>query len=374
MDPSDATGDNVSAPVYTYATPLMDPSDTTGDNVSAPVYTCADSRGSWHNMPGVTSLKEAEQLHKKLEVRVKRSKQPTNLSSESSSKKRFSNVDSGGGDLYRVVVGSVELCSVVFVEGKLWNEPIDLLIDTGAAVSLINEKVWRRVSNDKLQSTNRCDVLLSKGIMRVGEGEVPLNQTLEEPQPRVRRVTLKETIVIPSGHEVVLQAAGSADMEMGVLETNSHLSEKHGVFAARVLVSSKDKAIPVRLLNPHPQPVTLYSGTHIGSLMPCVMAGTVGTGDKTTRGEKASSLFDLDSAMLSPTQRSIAEAMFVSCKSGTEMEDYMFREIADMHLVGGCNGCDRFVSCKSETEMEDYMFREIADIHLVCGCNGAFLQ
>nr|CAD7446562.1 unnamed protein product [Timema bartmani] len=49
-----------------------------------------------------TSLKEAEQLHKKLEVRVKRSKQPTNLSSESSSKKRFSNVDSGGGDLVSV--------------------------------------------------------------------------------------------------------------------------------------------------------------------------------------------------------------------------------------------------------------------------------
>nr|CAD7574865.1 unnamed protein product [Timema californicum] len=54
-------------------------------------------------------LKEAEQLHKKLEVRVKRSKQPTKvenvtpfLSSESSSKKRFSNVDSGGGDLVSI--------------------------------------------------------------------------------------------------------------------------------------------------------------------------------------------------------------------------------------------------------------------------------
>nr|CAD7424041.1 unnamed protein product [Timema monikensis] len=80
--------------------------------------------------------------------------------------------------------------------------------------------------------------------MRVGEGEVPLNKTLKEPQPGVCRVTLKETIVIPSGHEVVLQAAVSADMGMGVLETNSHFSEKHEIFVARVVVSSKDKAIP----------------------------------------------------------------------------------------------------------------------------------
>nr|CAD7263765.1 unnamed protein product [Timema shepardi] len=193
-------------------------------------------------------------------------------------------------------VGSVDPYSAVFVEGKLWDEPIDLLIDTGAAVSLIDEKVWQRASNVKLQPTNRsvinasgdhmtvlgtvsvpvrigsyfvtqemivakgltqmcligtdflrrnkCDVLLSKGIMRVGEGEVPLNKTQGETQPGVCRVTLKETIVIPSGHEVVLQAAVSADMGMGVLETNSHLSEKHGIFAARVVVSSKDKAIP----------------------------------------------------------------------------------------------------------------------------------
>nr|CAD7570824.1 unnamed protein product [Timema californicum] len=254
----------------------------------------------------------------------------------------------------RAKCGSVDPYSAVFVEGKLWDEPIDLLIDTGAAVSLIDEKVWQRASNGKLQPTNRsvinasgdhmtvlgtvsvpvrigsyfvtqemivakgltqmcligtdflrrnkCDVLLSKGIMRVGEGEVPLNKTQGETQPGVCRVTLKETLVIPSGHEVVLQAAVSADMGMGVLETNSHLSEKHGIFAARVVVSSKDKAIPVRLLNPHPHPVTLYSGTNIGSLMPCVIAGTVGTGDKTTRDEKASSLFDLDSAKLSLTQ------------------------------------------------------------------------
>nr|CAD7568253.1 unnamed protein product [Timema californicum] len=143
-------------------------------------------------------------------------------------------------------VGSVDPYSAVFVEGKLWDEPIDLLIDTGAAVSLIDEKVWQRASNGKLQPTNRnkCDVLLSKGIMRVGEGEVPLNKTQGETQPGVCRVTLKETLVIPSGHEVVLQAAVSADMGMGVLETNSHLSEKHGIFAARVVVSSKDKAIP----------------------------------------------------------------------------------------------------------------------------------
>nr|CAD7199986.1 unnamed protein product [Timema douglasi] len=79
---------------------------------------------------------------------------------------------------------------------------------------------------------------------RVGEGEVPLNKTQGEPQPGVCRVTLKETLVIPSGHEVVLQAAVSVDMGMGVLETNSHLSEKHGIFAARVVVSSKDKAMP----------------------------------------------------------------------------------------------------------------------------------
>nr|CAD7407599.1 unnamed protein product [Timema cristinae] len=227
---------------------------------------------------------------------------------------------------YRVVVGSVEPYSAVFVEVKLWDEPIDILIDTGAAVSLIDEKVWRRASNGKLQPTNRsvinasgdnmtvlgtvsvpvrigsyfvtqeiivakgltqmclidtdflrrnkCDVLLSKGIMRVGEGEVPLNKTQGEPQPGVCRVSLKETIVIPSGHEVALQAAVSADMGMGVLETNSHLSEKHGIFAAHVVVSSKDKAIPVRLPNPHPHQVNLYSETNIGSLIPCVIAGT----------------------------------------------------------------------------------------------------
>nr|CAD7400106.1 unnamed protein product [Timema poppensis] len=103
------------------------------------------------------------------------------------------------------VAGSVEPYSAISVEVKLWDEPINLLKDTGAAVSLIDEKVWQRASNGKLQPTNR--------------------------------------------------------------------------------------------------------GTNIGLLMPCVMGGTVGTGDKTTRSEKASSLFDLDSAKLSPTQRSIAEAM-----------------------------------------------------------------
>nr|CAD7415294.1 unnamed protein product [Timema cristinae] len=183
-----------------------------------------------------------------------------------------------GSKQYRVEEGSVEPCSAMFVEGKLWDEPIDLLIDTATAVSFRNEKVWQRASNGKLQPTNR--------------------------------VNLKETIVILSRHEVLLQEAVSANMGLRILETNRHLFEKHVVFLARVLVPSKDKAIPVRLLNPHPQSVTLYSGTNIGSLMPCVMSGTVGTGDKTTRGEKASCLFDLDLAKLSPTQRLIAEAMF----------------------------------------------------------------
>nr|CAD7458393.1 unnamed protein product [Timema tahoe] len=58
-----------------------------------------------------------------------------------------------------------------------------------------------------------CESLKSvAGILRVGEWEVPLNKTVGELQPGVYRVTLKEIIVIPSGHEVVLQAAVSADM------------------------------------------------------------------------------------------------------------------------------------------------------------------
>nr|CAD7265501.1 unnamed protein product [Timema shepardi] len=96
MDPSDATGDKlcqhplIPLPILSVHDPQMERSTTS----------------RYEGVVSETSLKEAEQLHKKLEVRVKRSKQPTKvenvtpfLSSESSSKKRFSNVDSGGGDL-----------------------------------------------------------------------------------------------------------------------------------------------------------------------------------------------------------------------------------------------------------------------------------
>lgn len=205
-----------------------------------------------------------------------------------------------------------------------------ILVDTGAAFSIIREEVWLRLKpagQRELQKTStvprivnasgdvihikgrseisveiagcvyvhsmlvvqqlsqpcllgadflrkhKLDVLMSNNTIRLPGGpEVPITCVTPE-NPVASVVTLVENTVIPGESEVIVRGAVfqrqlSSDA-MVLLEPKVNLASKHGVMAARSVSFCAD-TIPVRLMNLGIDAITLYKGTTLGSVEQCV--------------------------------------------------------------------------------------------------------
>ena len=192
----------------------------------------------------------------------------------------------------------------------------DALVDTGATVSLLSEKIVRKWSEEnqamvtatdikvqladgkscpvageveaELQLAGNCvkhrfivaslgsDVLLGLDFMKNeqcviditnrclewGGIMLPLRETADRQQ--TCRVTVLETVVVPPGTEMLV--AGSLEcsgitVSCGIVEASETLANRSNVMVAPMVVSTDTDAIPLRLLNPGEERVVLYKGT-----------------------------------------------------------------------------------------------------------------
>ena len=267
----------------------------------------------------------------------------------------------------KTVVGShsVSCDTAVYVPGHVGGHPVDMLVDTGSAVTLVHCRVLEKAKIDfklgmvsePVVSANgqpldikgkceleiflggvsvvhpvlvvpdvtqdcllgidflgkhNCTIDLNGRSIKIGKEVVRLKGKNES--SKVFRISLAETVVVPGRHEMILPAkfngAVCGDSVLGVVEPSPGFAERHDLLLARVLAQPKDDMVPVRVINPSPVPVTLYQNTSVGTFSQLEdgalePASCNRLATKKTRQTKplVSEQFDLDTMNLSSPQR-----------------------------------------------------------------------
>ena len=203
--------------------------------------------------------------------------------------------------------------------------PLDMLVDTGATVSLVDKKVFdlatkkrsllkvkRRLiaaNGESLQvygETNLkimlqghlvthdvivCDLPGAEaimgidliedlgGVLDVANGTLhakSLGVTLRLHRAGVSKcskVALVDTTIVPPRSEVLLagrKVGGrwNSEEKLGIVEPTTQLPENGQVLVARTLVNAEQKCVPLRVANLTSEPVVLRRGTVAGLLKP----------------------------------------------------------------------------------------------------------
>ena len=212
--------------------------------------------------------------------------------------------------------------SNVSIFGTVSSQKVRLLVDTGAAISVVSEQFYKNtlrpsfllqqntVDNIKTADGNitpviglvSFDVTIGKHLYNYNASVVPnlaydivlgrdflhayaavidvkgQNVTFD-PQniiafagsyrtPTVSDVRTAKTYVIESHSEVIIQAylAKPIDPVVGLIEANMKLVENYNLMAAATLsVPDTDYCVTFRLINPSDAPVLLHKGTSIGT-------------------------------------------------------------------------------------------------------------
>ena len=267
----------------------------------------------------------------------------------------------------KTVVGShsVSCDTAVYVPGHVGGHPVDMLVDTGSAVTLVHCRVLEKAKIDfklgmvsePVVSANgqpldikgkceleiflggvsvvhpvlvaadvtqdcllgidflgkhNCTIDLNGRSIKIGKEVVRLKGKNES--SKVFRISLAETVVVPGRHEMILPAkfngAVCGDSVLGVVEPSPGFAERHDLLLARVLVRPKDGMVPVHVINPSPVPVTLYQNTSVGTFsqledgaLEPASCNRLATKKLRQTKPLVSEQFDLDTMNLSSPQR-----------------------------------------------------------------------
>ena len=264
-----------------------------------------------------------------------------------------------------VGIHSVSCDTAVYVPGRVGGHPVDMLVDTGSAVTLVHCRVLEKAKIDfklgmvsePVVSANgqpldikgkceleiflggvsvvhpvlvaadvtqdcllgidflgkhNCTIDLNGKSIKIGKEVVSLKGKNES--SKVFRISLAETVVVPGRHEMILPAkfegAVCGDSVLGVVEPSPGFAERHDLLLARVLAQPKDDMVPVRVINPSPAPVTLYQNTSVGTFsqledgaLEPASCNQLATKKPRQTKPLVSEQFDLDTLNLSSPQR-----------------------------------------------------------------------
>ncbi|KRZ50073.1 hypothetical protein T02_2334 [Trichinella nativa] len=203
--------------------------------------------------------------------------------------------------------------SSIFVQANVAGTDSQLLLDTGAAVTLISEDLFNSLSPkrelqpvyvrllsasgdplDVLNLTfpgllgadfllsNGCGINLDDNVLRVGSTEVHLEHASQirtaDTSTKPYRAVLRDTVLVPGRSEILVYACCPAIPERTecVFSPSPLLPDRHAVVVANsVGTVTSDSRIVAGLLNPDSAPVTLYAGSTVGELTPLPEAHSV---------------------------------------------------------------------------------------------------
>jgi len=227
----------------------------------------------------------------------------------------------------------VFLVILQFVPGRVGGQPVDMLVDTGSAVMLVHYQkqiflggvtvfhpvlVAADITQDCLLGIDflgkhNCKIDFDTKTIQFGREVVDLEGKSE--LSKVLRISLAETVVVPSHHEMVLPAkfkgAECGDGLLGLVEPSPGFAERHDLLLTQVVAQPKENMVPVHVVNLSPTPVTLYQNTSVGTFsqvedsavepVSCNRLATKKT--RTQTRPLASKQFDLDTMNLTSTQK-----------------------------------------------------------------------
>ena len=194
---------------------------------------------------------------------------------------------------------------------------------------------------------HHCTLDWQNGVLKLGRKEVTLRPRNDS--ERIFRVKVTETVIIPSGHEVVvgtqlvrkgqgIHAVNRENSQEALLMPLSSFMERHDIVIAHSLVDAANDVIPLRVFNPTEKDVTLYKDSQPATLEPISEDTTVlddqlvqenlkllhvihsddSRGSEASRAKKdellpahLKELADRMSSNLSDTQRSQAEGLLL---------------------------------------------------------------
>lgn len=224
----------------------------------------------------------------------------------------------------------------MYVEGTIEGEKVNILIDTGATISLLSTSVYQSlakppklsksciplatVSGSKLASRGsakcsvwigdtkraqyfvvadiRSDAILGLDFLRHHGCAIDLSaSTIRLGGKTFRchtvgclgicRVALDKTITIPESSEVIVSVPAitcSTSIDY-VIEPLEKFKNSHAMLVARTFVRPNASAyVPVRIMNPNAEPKIVRAGTHIGWMEPAKAHEPVDKSNKTTLG------------------------------------------------------------------------------------------
>jgi hypothetical protein len=207
----------------------------------------------------------------------------------------------------------------MYVHGFLEKKPIEMLIDSGANISVVGYRVYDKMNADtrpELQEYvvptvtadgtpmkvygyakfefcvgqekesyqhKMCvadvgvDLILGYDFLKKHEAKINLgNDTIDlkeeiagpaEPPSSATEceVVVVRTITIPAGGEAIAQGKCIGDnlQFIGMLENVERSRSKHCMLIARAVVTVGDKGVPVRMFNLEDKPVTIYKNTMV---------------------------------------------------------------------------------------------------------------
>ncbi|KAJ8300060.1 hypothetical protein KUTeg_021579 [Tegillarca granosa] len=125
-------------------------------------------------------------------------------------------------------------------------------------------------------SLGPADILLSKGIIRLGGNEINCMQI--GIQNKTRKVTVADHIDIPGYSEAVIDVFvedGDNELDVNeimVIEPVANLSERYSIIMGRVVVDTRNNAtVKVRVMNLYPNMVSINQDAVIGQAETCTI-------------------------------------------------------------------------------------------------------
>ena len=218
------------------------------------------------------------------------------------------------------------------MEGSIQDQPVDWLIDTGCDPTIISQKIFSQIPARKRPSLRpfgtelvqadgtplpvegiatmtiklgkqslQCDVVVgdleSEGLLGVGllkkyGGKIDLQsdtlimsgKTIKAHQAGMlscNRVAVAETVLVPAGHRMVIEAMASEQLPAGQwLVEPLPKPLKSTLAVAKSLVEGGQQVIPIEVMNPGGEDIVLHMGTHAGSVECVTLVGEARTPEK----------------------------------------------------------------------------------------------
>ena len=129
---------------------------------------------------------------------------------------------------------------------------------------------------------------LAKGELKISSTTVQLHK---EDNRGCCRVQMTHTVTIPARSEMTIKGQimkrNDTAMRIGAIEGTKTLFNGSGVMMAKAVVNAENKDIPLTIMNPQDQPITLQRGKTVGLLHPVTLVQDVSGGvDKEVNKEK----------------------------------------------------------------------------------------